>query len=149
MSDNFILQTYSPQNFSFQNALKMDYEKFYKKEMEDRKALFYPPFSKLIKLTCFNNSQVSGEIEAKKIVNLLNQRKKQLAVSDKDLIILGPASAFISRVRGQWKWNIILKINPALTCKGWVKKENQNIKDELLKLIPQNWRIDIDPENLL
>lgn len=149
MSDNFILQTYSPQNFSFQNSLKMNYEKFYKKEIEDRKALFYPPFSRLIKLTCFNSSQTRGEIETKKIVDLLNQRKKQLASGDKDLIILGPAPAFIARARGQWKWNIILKINPALARKGWIEKSRQNIKDELLKLVPQNWRIDIDPENLL
>ena len=149
MSNNFILQTYNPRNFSLQNALIMDYEKFYEKEIEDRKALFYPPFSRLIKLTCFNSNQTRGEVEAKKNADLLNQRKKQLAVSDKDLIILGPASAFIPRVRDQWKWNIILKINPALLKKHLIKKEGRNIKGELLKLIPQNWRIDIDPENLL
>jgi primosomal protein N' (replication factor Y) len=149
MSDNFILQTYSARNFAFQSAVKMNYEKFYEKEIKDRKALFYPPFSKLVKLTCFDSNQTTGKTKTEKITDLIIQRKKELNVNDKDLIILGPAPAFIARVRSQWKWNIILKINPALLEKRWIEKNGQNIKDELLKLVPQNWRIDIDPENLL
>ena len=139
MSDYFILQTYSSRNFSFQSAIRMDYETFYKKEIEERKTLGYPPFSRLIKLTCFNRDSDKGEKEARQIVDSLNQTKKRLLLSDKQLIILGPAPAFIPRVRGQWKWNIILKI----------KKENKKTKKELLKLVPQNWLIDVDPENLL
>jgi len=139
MSKHFILQTYSRRNFAFQTSLKMDYQTFYEKEIKERKTLAYPPFSQLIKLTCFNRDVEKGEKETKQIADLLNQRKKQLSLSDKDLVILGPAPAFIPRIRGQWKWNIILKI----------KKKYQKTKRELLKLIPQNWLIDIDPENLL
>lgn len=49
-----ILQTYNPEHYVIETAARQDYEKFYEQEVEFRKMLGYPPFLKLLKITCFN-----------------------------------------------------------------------------------------------
>ncbi len=43
-----IIQTYSPENYSLNYAKTGDYDKFFKEEIMIRKAMDYPPFSKLM-----------------------------------------------------------------------------------------------------
>jgi primosomal protein N' (replication factor Y) len=45
-----VLQTYQPDHYAIQYASKHDYAGFYASELEKRKALNYPPYSKLIRL---------------------------------------------------------------------------------------------------
>ncbi len=45
-----IVQTYAPQHFVIECAKKHDYIGFYEKEIEQRKAMWYPPFSRIIRL---------------------------------------------------------------------------------------------------
>lgn len=52
-----ILQTYNPSHYVIQCAARQDYESFYKQELRYRKLLEYPPFARLMKITCFNEDE--------------------------------------------------------------------------------------------
>ncbi|EKD49728.1 MAG: hypothetical protein ACD_63C00064G0010 [uncultured bacterium] len=122
-----ILQTYNPENFIIRTAAKHDYKSFYKKEIRERKELNYPPFSKVIKLAYSSKDPKKASAEAEKL------SKSLLKSKTKGCTILGPAPAFIPKIRGKYIWNIILK--------NWTNKD-------FLKKI-QSWSIDIDPINTL
>jgi primosomal protein N' (replication factor Y) len=96
-----IIQTYTPDHYAIRAAAKHDYEEFYKKEIEYRRELGYPPFSKLINLL------VSGP-EMKKVAKIADDLK-QFLVKRIPQNILGPAPAPIPRLRGDWRYQMLLK----------------------------------------
>ncbi len=111
-----IIQTYSPSHYAITTASRHDYDAFYKKEIGYRKELNLPPFIHIIKLTLrsVNNKKAKGA--ADKLKDLL---KKKL---DPSVKVIGPAPAVIARLRGQYRWNIMLKTeNPKKTNEGLKK----------------------------
>ncbi|PIR96985.1 MAG: primosomal protein N' [Candidatus Doudnabacteria bacterium CG10_big_fil_rev_8_21_14_0_10_41_10] len=131
-----ILQTYNPENFAIQAALKHDYKKFFETEIVHRKEFNYPPFSKLIKLTTKHYNEKIAWAKAEQIAESLK--------SAEGVEILGPSAAFIPRMRGQYIIYVIIKILAG-------EKQQlafQNIKKKLTKL-PVEWSIDVDPDSLL
>lgn len=129
-----IFQTYNPDNFVIKTAAKHDYKTFYLNEIKTRQKLNYPPFCKLVKLIYKHENPVKSKKQADLLTNKLNQL---LTFDFQPLTLLGPSPSFYSRIRNKYIWQIILKIKP-----------NTNIKP-ILKIIPSDWIIDIDPESLL
>jgi primosomal protein N' len=54
--------------------------------------------------------------------------------------MLGPSTAFIPKKRGEFIWQIILKLK---------KNINLEKRNKLLEILPSDWNVDIDPESLL
>lgn len=96
-----IIQTYNPEHYAIQAAAKHDYEKFYQQEIKYRKELGYPPFSKLISL-------LISSPEADKALKLSEDLEKFLRKRIGEGI-LGPAPAIIPKLRGEWRYHILLK----------------------------------------
>ena len=63
-----IVQTHYPDHFALRSAQERDYEGFYRQEMAEREALFYPPFSHLAYLLICSRGEVG---RAKKRKNIL------------------------------------------------------------------------------
>lgn len=63
-----ILQTYNTEHYVILTAAKQDYDAFYQQELEYRRTLHYPPFTRLMKITCFNKKRVSPEIMQKRFI---------------------------------------------------------------------------------
>ena len=96
-----IIQTYSPEHYAIQAASKHDYEGFYQQEIEHRRELGYPPFSKLISLL------ISGP-EPKKVLKVSEDLERFLRKRLSEGV-LGPAPAVIPKLRGEWRYRILLK----------------------------------------
>jgi primosomal protein N' (replication factor Y) len=128
-----IVQTYMPDNYAIQATINHDYAAFYNQEIEYRKQLKNPPFSKLIKMTYVHANDTVCRNEAERMKKQLSLEAESAGLFGID--ILGPSPAFIQRLRGRYRWQIILRgINPG----------------ELLSKIdiPQGWIIDVDPVGL-
>jgi primosomal protein N' (replication factor Y) len=97
------IQTYEPEHYVFDYVRNHDYKGFYEKEIELRKELAYPPFSKLVRIV-FNFKTKEG---AKKIMNDISKKIK--AASNSGIEVLGPAPAPIAKIRNFWRWHLILK----------------------------------------
>ncbi len=141
MAKKMIIQTYNPENSAIRNAANEDYASFFKKEIEDRKALSYPPFSKLIKLSYYHKDPLSAKKEARLMLGKLSNAARKMPEELRGKIeILGPAPAYVYKIKNRYAWNIILKIK---------NDEEEKIKFFLLKDIPGDWLIDVNPISLL
>lgn len=68
-----ILQTYDPNHYVVQAAIRQDYVNFYKQEIQFRQALHYPPFVRMMKITCFSKDYREAAKKAKDISTWLKE----------------------------------------------------------------------------
>ena len=66
-----VLQTYNPDHYVIRAAAKQDYDDFYRQEIKYRQALQFPPFSRLMKITCFNEDEKKANRQAEGIYQWL------------------------------------------------------------------------------
>ena len=98
-----VIQTYNPGSSVVKNILNMDYESFYKKELEDRKELRYPPFSNVV------NIIISGKDEdrvKKDIKELFAEISKAIKIDSR---VLGPAPAPFYKINLFYRWHMMIK----------------------------------------
>jgi primosomal protein N' (replication factor Y) len=102
-----IIQTYSPDHYAIQAVSNQDSEGFFATEIAWRRELRYPPFVRLAKLVLDGRS--SEEVES--VAEDLSQRFEREASRCKELniTVLGPAPAPLHRLRGRYRWQIVLK----------------------------------------
>ncbi len=129
-----IVQTYVPSHYAILTAAKHDYEKFYNEEIVSRKELLFPPFVNLIKIVVrARNDELTS-----KTASELAEAIKRL---DKSMKVGGPAPAPISRMRGYFRYNIILKGKDRLAMCGMLRKVLAGFKRPHGVLIA----VDVDP----
>jgi len=134
-----ILQTYNPQSLVIKSAVYEDYKSFSNEQFNIRKALFYPPYSLLVKLTIRGKNQDKIQRKAESMYEELAQYK------DKNTLILGPYQPFFGYSTP--RYNIILKKKmDSYTFKSREKAVND--LSDLLKLVDSEWQITVDPESL-
>jgi len=129
-SGQVIIQTYSPENYAIQAAAKHDYEGFYSQEIDYRRQCNYPPFSHFARLvySYTNNDLCRREAEKMSQIIIIEKRRRELT----DLSLLGPVPAFAAKVRGKYRWQLILRgSNPT------------RILEEVT--LPRGWIVDVDP----
>jgi len=130
-----IIQTHLPENYVISDLAKLDYDKFFLDELENRKKSQFPPFVQLIRLLYKNEDESVCKEETQRIYHDLNK----LITDDRlPITILGPSPAFIKKERNKFRYQIIIKL----------KKRNQGLNNFLLTL-PKGWIVDVDPVNLL
>ncbi|HHX58624.1 MAG TPA: primosomal protein N' [Candidatus Moranbacteria bacterium] len=124
-----LIYTKNSNNLLFQFLTKWNWEKFLKQELENRQALFLPPFGKILKIT-YKSSKLSPlEKEVKRVYNKLSSEfKKELTVSI-------PTEKPQKR-RTLFQQSILIKISG--------QKIPNKVNDFLLKL-GANWQINVDP----
>ncbi len=129
-----IVQTYHPRHYAILAAARHDYETFYRQEMRFRQEHGYPPYRRLTRLLYVDTNPDRCQKETRRVAVLLAARARELGLEDFGLI--GPAPAFFARERNQWRWHLLIRCqDPATLLAG-------------LRLTP-NWRIDVDPLDLL
>jgi len=131
-----IIQSYNPDSITLQCAKDHDYEKFYNYEIDQRKLLNYPPFSKLAKIT----------IEDKSLENCIKKTekiKKEIEKNAKEVEVLS-YPAFIQKLRNKYHFIILLKEKPS-------GNEIQLLLDNIYKeyTIDEGVRLDIDPISII
>jgi primosomal protein N' (replication factor Y) len=140
-----IIQTYAPDHYVFQYLLSHDYKGFFKTELEFRRALNYPPFSRLVNLRVDGPKVADVESKAKKLAKTLRERHRANSKYRDKIEILGPAPAPIAKLRSRYRWQLMLKgkqISALL--------EFANLARELLpRSRTARLHIDVDPYSML
>ncbi|MCK4358050.1 MAG: primosomal protein N', partial [Candidatus Cloacimonetes bacterium] len=135
-----IVQTYNPKHYSIQLAQEQNFQGFVEYELSLRKKLYYPPYTKLVRLLFTLNDMN----KLKKIVFAISREIRQFERSG-EIIILGPVIAPISKIRKQYRYHIIIKANDRNAVKRFVTWFQTNVKiPGYLKM-----QIDVDPISLL
>lgn len=138
-----ILQTYNPDHFSIEAAKNQEIKAFYNKEIIFRKALNYPPFSRIILLKISGKDSGKTKRYAMDVGDLCNTLKKNNSFL-KTVEILGPITASIPRIAKHFRWQILLKgINAKhlhLFVHQLLFKNRETISSRDVKMV-----VDVDP----
>jgi len=104
-----IIQTFNPAHYAVQTATAHDYKSFFEKERELREQLNYPPFSHLVCLRLKGNSKDKTEKAARELGTNLRDILAGWPKKGKEIQVLGPAEAPIARLKGKYRWQILIK----------------------------------------
>ena len=127
-----LIQTLKPSEPVMQFAVNHDFIGFANKEMEDRRAAFYPPFCKLVEISCGSRDE--------DLLRHTMERLETLLRTDKKLLVLGPVDAFVPVVQNTHWAKLYIKtqdlapvrkiLHPVINgAKPWV--QNVEIKVEI------------------
>ena len=129
-----IIQTYTPTHYAVEAAAAHDYHALYQQEIDFRRRLGYPPFGRLALLTFAHTGEAFAQEQAALMAQRLKEERDRRGLPNLD--ILGPAPAFVPRVRGRWRWHVTLRgSDPAALLRDLS--------------LPRGWTLDVDPASVL
>lgn len=97
-----IIQTQNEKHFALQKVLQNDYDGFYKREIVDRERMGYPPFTRLALIETKDKSDQKAKGAAIDF-------RKALKKFDKHLKISEPTTALIYKLKGFYRYHILIK----------------------------------------
>lgn len=126
---------------AIQFAVMNDLETFYDKELEERRAVFMPPYSRLINLT------LRGKDEEKVVeeINKLEEEAIELAKSYKAIDILSACPCIVEKKSQYHRYHIILRSASISTLLQFARKLLEGYKCPSTLYL----EIDVDPLSLL
>jgi primosomal protein N' (replication factor Y) len=103
LTGEVIIQTLQPGHYSLKHASSHDFAGFYKEELEYRRELDYPPFSRLvlIEFRGANEGEVANHV--RKFSEFL------LPKSGPAFSVLGPADAAIPKIKNMYRKHLVIK----------------------------------------
>ena len=133
-----LVQTYNPHHYGVALASQQDYASFYEQEAVFRKVQKMPPYSRLIRLIYTHFDPGRSQREAERLGRLLRKERLDWAMTEVD--VLGPAPAYNSRIRGRYRWHILLR-----------GQEPRLLLDKVLDkaALQDGWIVDVDPVTVL
>jgi len=127
---NVIVQTYDPDNFVIQSAIKGSWDKFYTHELSQREKFLFPPFCHLLKLTCRRASSTAAQRKAEELATAVKAAGIRVVID-------GPSPSIHEKVGNKYQWQLVLK----------AKQRRELLR--VIDMLPSGWTFDIDPTNLL
>jgi primosomal protein N' (replication factor Y) len=134
-----IVQTFQPNHWVIQQVIAGNYEALYKQEILERKNVMYPPFVRMIKITCKAKDRNATIVGSDALALSLKRRFGSR--------VLGPEFPSIERVRTYYQRQMILKL-PRTKSLPEQKQFIQDCIDELKATKNHKvarWVIDVDP----
>jgi primosomal protein N' (replication factor Y) len=96
-----IVQTYSPEHFAIGFAAKHDYDGFAREELQDRRAMHWPPYTRVATLGAIGRSRRAVEAAIARWAEPLR--------ADRRFEVLGPAPYPVARVNDEWRYRIAVR----------------------------------------
>ena len=140
-----VIQTYNPKHLAIQHSIKNDYKGFANQELQFRKELQYPPYGKMALIRVKGNQLEAVE----SCMEMLSQRAQALSKTHfnyLNLNLLGPCPSPISRVRGKFRYQFMIKSVDLVTLQNFCK---QLFADQRWLTAGTKLSIDMDPYNML
>ncbi len=129
-----VVQTYNPDYYAIKFAARHDYAGFYASEICYRREFGYPPFNSMARMVFSHTSESKCFEEAERRAGLISQEIASKGLTG--IKIVGPAPAYIMKLRGRFQVQIIL------------------LGHELHSLLrgidlPAGWILDVDPVGMI
>ena len=142
-----MIQTYRPTHYALQFSITHDFLGFAEHELRAREALSYPPFSRLVNLRLDGPKADRVEAIAREITNGLRAASAGLPRRNQ-AIILGPAPAPLERLRGRYRWQILLKGRDPRSLQSLVRPACEAMRRRA-RASAVRIAIDVDPYGML
>ena len=123
-----LIQTFNKDHYAIECIKNNNYVEFYNKEIKIRKKLGYPPFYNICSLRVVSKDY---DLASKMSIKITDYLKSYI----KDEIVLGPSTANIFRLRGEYRFNIIIKYKSISNLRPiLVKLNNRFFNDKKVHL---------------
>jgi primosomal protein N' (replication factor Y) len=135
-----IIQTLNPEHYAIQLAAEHDYEGFYRKEIEFRKWMRYPPYAVMANLIVRSEKQEDA-------LRFSTELERMLKPAPEGVKVLGPAEAPVAKLKAEYRYQLLLKASKR-TVLGTLLKQ---LREHALS---NDWPattlvIDVDPLSLM
>ncbi len=135
-----LIQTINPDHYAIRYAAAQDYNGFYEKELQFRRAMRYPPFAALANVLVRHEKQEQALRMSAEIGDLMTPAPEGIKV-------LGPAEAPVQRLHNEFRYQLLIKAANRKTL-------NEQLSRIRTHGIAQKWNptslvIDVDPLTLL
>ena len=120
-----LVQTYTPEHPAIQAASQHDYILFAKTELENRKKYAYPPHGRVARIIVRGTEESSAELFAQQIVDRLEAVR---GLHGAEVRVLGPAPPPISRLRGKYRFHILMQCADAAVLGGVIRRARADLK---------------------
>jgi primosomal protein N' (replication factor Y) (superfamily II helicase) len=138
-----IVQTFHPNHYAVALAAAHDFEAFAAREIESRRDLFYPPYSRLVNVRIHGIEKSVVERAAMEVRDRLDEALKGRT----DARVVGPAPAPLSMIRGRHRWQVMIRAGAGATAR-WAGRAALSVvegkKGDSLRV-----ELDVDPQSLL
>lgn len=159
-----LIQTYMADHASIHHARTHNFPGFYAHETRFREEFKYPPFCSLVNIIVRSRDEKKAYLFAREVRDVLNGARcsdgdKSGSASSSilhflpgDVEIIGPAPLPFYKLRGHYRWHVMLKLPQPVPGTGPVLLMPGKIQSILLSLKKSSavaFALDIDPLNIL
>ena len=137
-----LVQTFSPEHPAIIAATKHDYHNFANIELPMREQFGYPPYGKIIRAVVRSESDELASQMATHIAESIQKAADELEFS---LSILGPAKATVEKLRGKYRYHILVRCDADAVIQPVVRRAQTLIKN----IDDVQWIVDIDAQDML
>lgn len=114
-----VVQTYSPRHFAIECAARHDYKAFYQKEIQQRRAMWYPPFARVIRVL-YSSENAESAYEGS--VTAFDRIRPILQEAAGEVLYQERSAAPINRLREMYRQQILIKLKESACCDEIVDK---------------------------
>jgi primosomal protein N' (replication factor Y) (superfamily II helicase) len=145
-SGEVVIQTYNTEHDSLRFVINHDFISFAEFELQNRSALNYPPFHKIISLRINSTELATVKNVASTLAEKANFLKSKYPDQFGPIQILGPASAPLQKIKNVYRFHLLLKAPQSGILNTFASYLLKN-----QKWVPPKCKvmIDVDPMNLL
>ena len=144
-----------PDHYSIVHASAHDYASFVREELNHRKAMHYPPYSRLILVTLSHEKLPVLLRMAENFAGDLRYKAQRLGwygnldrFAAEALDVLGPVASPIPRIKNRYRFQCMVKYRGALDAVRLVRETSAETLDQLRDASLQI-SIDVDPQMLM
>jgi primosomal protein N' (replication factor Y) len=135
-----LIQTMNPDHYAIQCAGSQDYEAFYKREIEFRRAMSYPPFAALANVIVRAPNEEEALSRSAALARFLQPPPPEVRV-------LGPAIAALAKLKTEFRYQMLLKSSKRPVLNKVLGELRRFAAEQ--KWNPTSLVIDVDPATLL
>lgn len=142
MPGKVIIQTMNPGHYAMRRSISHDYEGFYEEEISFRSQLGYPPYRRMVKIEVKSAQEKTALDAAKTARDII-----RAAITGKEVSVLGPAPAPIARLRGKYRFHVILLSRSREAIRRLASEARAVVEDKYGRRCQVI--LDVDPVNLM
>lgn len=137
-----LIQSYHPDHYALAAARTQDYDAFYEREIRFRRAMHYPPFTALINLLIRDKDRDRAAATGAALAGELREASR-----DSPLRVLGPAPAPLARLRGEYRFQVLIKAKNRRSAREALDYAMDRL--EAARIAARSITVEVDPINLM
>lgn len=126
-----VLQTFVPEHYIMNLAARQNYIGFYNEEIAVRRAMIFPPLCDMFIFCISGADEDNVKNAADSVIQLMKKHLEKLQPRT-PVRVLGPVKAVHNRLRGKYRWRIVMKSKNTAEIRGFISgilRESAKLKE--------------------